>query len=354
MKAIIRRELRSYLRNPLLWIGVILVFLGMYQNLSPYLQIHYFSSDEEIRSIKNSSMADAYISEGWIPSPPERQREMWEEKIRETMVEDMGIEEAQAGTALAEMEDMKIPEACEYLKNTYSYFGAEYWYDETRYYQGTAQEVNAYLEEKMEEHRFSYYFARKFADFGGLYMAFFAMILFAPLFLQDTRRNTYELLHTKPLKARQYVLGKIGGGFLVASLVYGLLNVVYFGLCLIYTRGNGFEINLLDFLGATGIYILPNMLLIVCVYALVSLVFRNPLPAVPLLLLYMIYSNMGGVNEEGIYGYYGRPLAIMVRFPGQFFDTALPPMVVLNQTFLVLAAVSLAVVCIGLWTRRRV
>lgn len=34
-----------------------------------------------------------------------------------------------------------------------------------------------------------------------------------------------------------------------------------------------------------------------------------------------------------MFGYYGRPLAIMVRFPGQFFDTTPPPMALVNQSF---------------------
>ena len=69
---------------------------------------------------------------------------------------------------------------------------------------------------------------------------------------------------------------------------------------------------LTDFLVASCFYILPNMLMIVSVYSLISLLFKSPLPAVPFLFLYIVYS-MGSRNAEGIYGYYGRPLAIMVR-----------------------------------------
>lgn len=69
---------------------------------------------------------------------------------------------------------------------------------------------------------------------------------------------------------------------------------------------NGFEVNLTDFLVATGLYILPNMLMIVCVYGLISLLLKNLLPAVPFWILYMVYSNTGNRNVEGVYGYYGR------------------------------------------------
>ena len=137
-------------------------------------------------------------------------------------------------------------------------------------------------------------------------------------------------------------------------VVLAILNLVFWIICCIFTGSSGFEVNLIDFLLATGLYILPNMLMIVCVYALISLLFKNPLPAVPLLILYMIYSNMGSRNAEGIFGYYGRPLAIMVRFPGQFFDTTPPPMAMMNQSFLILASVGVFLLCVWLWKKRKV
>lgn len=69
---------------------------------------------------------------------------------------------------------------------------------------------------------------------------------------------------------------------------------------------------------------------------------------------YIKHSNMGSRNVNGIYGYYGRPLAIMVRFPDGFFETAPPPMLLLNQCFLILAAVCLLFISMQIWKRRRV
>lgn len=184
-------------------------------------------------------------------------------------------------------------------------------------------------------------------------MGFFATIMLSVLFLQDTRKHTYELLHTKTVSAGKYVAGKVGAGFSICLFTLALLNLLFWILCLLYTRSSGFEVRIWDFLMASALYILPNMLMIVCVYALISLAFKTPLPGVPLLILYMVYSNMGGENAEGVYGYYGRPLAIMVRFPGEFFDTAPPPRVLLNQSFLVLASIALICISMQLWRRRR-
>lgn len=163
-----------------------------------------------------------------------------------------------------------------------------------------------------------------------------------------------ELLHTKPISAGSYLSGKVGGGFVVCLITLASLNLIFFGICLIATSDRGFEVHLTDFLLASVFYILPNMLMIVSVYSLISLLFKSPLPAVPLLFLYIVYSNMGSRNAEGIYGYYGRPLAIMVRFPGRFFDTAPPPMALLNQSFLILAAICIFFLTMQIWKSRRV
>ena len=104
----------------------------------------------------------------------------------------------------------------------------------------------------------------------------------------------WEWIFWKPVSAGAYVIGKLAGGFTVCLIALGILNV--------------FEVHFQDFLAADCLYILPNMLMIVCIYSLISIWFKNPLPALPLLILHMVYSNMGSRNAEGVFGYYGRPL----------------------------------------------
>lgn len=357
MQAIIRREIRNYLKHPLFWLGVLIVIFGVYQNVRPYLMIHYVTSEEEVKEMIEDHpepVPDRDVTEGYIPTKEEDRRRMWEEGLLESLVDDFQMDQAQAETVIRETRKLNIREASEYLEKEYHYYNALYTYEDTAYHQGTMEEINAYISDKLGQKSFSYYFSRKFADFSGLYMVFYASVMLAALFWQDTRKNTYELLHTKSVSAGAYVLGKIAGGFLVCLLVLGILNLVFWSACLIMTKGSGFEVKLTDFLGATGLYILPNVLMIVCVYGLVSLLFKNPLPAVPLLILYMIYSNLGSTNADGMFGYYGRPLAIMVRFPGRFFDTAPPPMAMVNQSFLVLASMGILFLCVQIWNRRRI
>lgn len=353
MKAIIKRDLKNYSKNPIFWIGLIMVVILAYQDLKPYLDIHYVQSDYKTGRM---NISDIEITDGYVPSTREQQRTMWEEYICKALVKDLKESQQEAQSVIEKMKDMKIQDACSYLEENYHYYGAYYAYEDLAYHPGSAQEINQYIDDRLSEHSFFYYFSKKFADFGGLYMGFFATFLLAFLFLQDMRKNTYELLHTKPVRAWEYIIGKVCGGFLTVLSVLAVLNIVFAILCTVTVKSAGFHMNLSDVLclpAATAIYILPNMVMIVSIYAIVALLFKNPLPAVPLLLLYMVYSNMGSRAADGSFGYYGRPLAIMVRFPGYFFETTPPPLVLFNQTFLLIASVILITLAIRIWRRRK-
>lgn len=353
MQSILKREVKNYMKNPLLWLGIAIGVLMVFQNVGPYLGIHYLEEGETIVNDYPETCRDGDVFEGYVPTKKGLRREMWEERIREVLISEFEMDNAEAQSVIDEMKEMDFKTACAHLEG-YGFYDAYYEYENTAYHKGTREEINSYIAEKLENRPFSYYFSRKFADFAGLFMGFFATVLLSVLFMQDTRRDTYELLHTKPVSAGKYLLGKVGGGFMVCLVTLAALNLIFFGLCLVSVKNSGFEVHLTDFLLSTCFYILPNMLMIVSVYSLISLLFKSPLPAVPLLLLYMVYSNMGSRNAEGLYGYYGRPLAIMVRFPGGFFDTAPPPMALMNQSFLILAAVGIIFLSAQIWKRRRV
>jgi len=354
MLTIAKREIKNYLKNPLFLIGVILVVLGVWQQLAPYLTTRYLSPEDSIVNDYPETVHSAEPYEGYIPTPETERREIWNRLLRESFIVNFEMSPAEADAVIDTLKNQSIPDACSYLEEHCHYFGADHLYAQTAYRKGTNDEINAYLDDVLKDHPFSFYFSRKFADFAGLFMGFFATIMLSVLFIQDTRKHTYELLHTKPISAGNYVVGKVLGGFAVCLIVLVLLNLVFYAACLICTGENGFVIRLLDFIMASCRYILPNMFIIVCIYALIALLFKNPIPAMPLLFLLIVYSNMGGRNADGVYGYYGRPLAIMVRFPGALFDAAEPPMARLNQCFLLIASACIILFSIRLWRRRRI
>ena len=156
MKAIIKRNLKNYLKNPIFWIGLIVVLISMYQTLAPYLSIHYVKPDETFRKVKMASDGD--VMEGCIPATPDKERELWEKeivKILQDTENGFGMSEVEAEAVISEMKQMKITEACQYLKTEYHFNGANYVYEDVSWYQGSPEEVNRYIRENLDKHPFS-------------------------------------------------------------------------------------------------------------------------------------------------------------------------------------------------------
>lgn len=355
MFIILKREVKNYLKNPVLWIGLIIVIFLLYQNLGSYLKLHYVRSESELEEVHIENKADADISEGYIPSAKNKQWELASKKIKDSFVESLGYSEKQAQAVInkLEKENMTEAEMSAYLVKNYDFYGADQIFQDTQTFKATKKEMNSYLNLKLRQKPFTYYFARKFADFAGLCMGFFAAVLLAFLFIRDTKRDTYEMLHTKPVSAVSYIMGKVLGGFLTLMIILTILNMIFGTLCAVYGWRAGFPVRIWDLLWASLLYIVPNMLMIVSVYTAAAVIFKNPLPAAPLLFLYMIYSNMGSIGPDGQYGYYGKPLAVMVRFPGKFFETAPPPGAFINQIILILASAMLIFSAAAVWKKWR-
>ena len=191
-----------------------------------------------------------------------------------------GFSRQEADHVMKEIQNMDVKTASEFLESQYGYYNAIYAYEDLEIHKGTAEEINHYIERKLSEHSFSWYFA-KIYGFCRIAYGFFATVLLSFLFIQDTRKNTYELLHTKPVTAIQYICGKIISGFISMLGVLVILNVIFFMLCLKTSLESGFPVTPIDFCVNSLIYIVPNLLMICCVYTITALIFKNPLPAAP-------------------------------------------------------------------------
>lgn len=352
-KIIIIRELKNYIKNPLFYIGAILVFLGVSQQVMPWLGLEYFTDSSEIREFDIENVADGDILDGYIPASEAEQKAAGLERLRHILQEGFLMSQSEAKAVLLEVGGMTMPQICDYLEEHYSYRD-EWLFKQYENLPGTVETINAYMTTKLEQENYTVCFSKKYTDFLGTYMFFYAVVLLAFLFIRDMRKDCYELLHTKPLKAWQYVVGKIGGGMLAMLSVVFVITLIYDILSVAHGRSAGFPVAFTDIWIPVLLYVVPNLLIVGCVFAVIALIFKNPLPAVPLLLVYAVYSNLGSVGPDGFYGYYGRIGAAIVRFPGMFFVTSAPPMAAANQMGLLAAAVMLMAVCSVIWKRRRI
>ena len=185
MIAIFKREVKNYLKRPLFWIGIVLVIYGVFDATSEYLTTHYLAQGEEIVNDYPDAIHSGDVYEGYIPANPEKHRELWHEKLKQVLMDEFEKSSSEAQAVIVKLEDMDLEEAYTYLEKEYDWYGTRYLYEDTTYYKGSPEEMNAYLDKKLETKTFSFYYSRKFADFTGLFMGFFATILLSVLFLQD-------------------------------------------------------------------------------------------------------------------------------------------------------------------------
>ena len=357
MKTIIYMEIKRYLQNPIFYIGAILVILGVYVNVSPYLGIHYFNRESEIHTLKeHSELADADIMDGYIPTTKEEQYEIGIHKIGQIMVDELGYNQSQKEELISKLiqSNMSFMEVAEYMEANYSFRSANTYFYDSAMKQANVEEANDYINQSLHKQNYSSYFSRKYTDYFSINILFYAILMFAFLFIRDSKRDMYELLHTKPMKARDYIMGKIMGGMVALGIVVVVSTMFFDVLVMLHGKAVGFPVSFWDLWISVALLIIPNLLMVISVYTLITVLFKSPLPAVPALILYMIYSNMGTRLENGSYGYKIRQLAIFVRFPNIFFETVIPQQAVWNQMILLLASVIIILLSIGIWKRRRV
>lgn len=353
MKAIICREFKNYMKNPLYWAGIIILVVSIYSCLSGYLDIHLFSSSQEAEQLKEVSSTDADVMNGYIPTTAEEQIDIGLKNIKQIFVDSYDMSEQEAEQAIQDVkaQNLSIASTIEYLENEYQFYDGKAVFIEAEQKKATSDELNEYIESRLSEHSYAYYFTKKYVDFTGFHVAFFSGILLAFLFIRDMKKDTYELLHTKPVSAGGYVLGKYLGGILPLSLAVLIITTIFTILC----QMNELQTNIIDSIGnmliGTALYVMPTVLITTGIYVLISLLFRNPLPALPLILAYIVYSNMGSYDVNGNYGFYGQILGMLFRFEGNFFETEVLPVFLLNQ--IVLLFLTVLFISIGIWRWRK-
>lgn len=165
---------------------------------------------------------------------------------------------------------MSILEIAEYLKTNYSYHSAEYEFYDVEMKKATIEEANSYIEIALKQKTYTDYFSRKYADYFGLNIIFYAILMLAFLFMKDTKKNIYELLHTKPFTAWQYIAGKIIDGMTAMIFVVISNTAIFDFLVLRHGIASGFPVSFWNLWFAIILYVLPNLFMVVCVYTLVA------------------------------------------------------------------------------------
>jgi len=297
--------------------------------------------------------------DGYIPYTEKEKKNVYNKGFK-TLKESLKVAfhktDKEAETIVQELKKKQftIKEIGKYMKKKYGYENAESLFVTEPTKKGTVGSVNNYIKQRFNEHSYSYYISLKFVDYMAVEIGFFCIILFCFSYINDTKKDIYELLHTKPIKPASYVFGKVIGSTSVMIAVIILISFLFNFIVMIHANKAHLPYEYWDLWRMVGVMLFPVVFSISAIYLFLSILCKNSLPAVPIILLYIIYSNMGTIGDDGIYGYSIKPVSLIVRFADLFLENILSARVVLNQFCILAFALLCCLLSTYLWKRRRV
>ncbi|KSV60601.1 ABC transporter permease subunit [Acetivibrio ethanolgignens] len=345
---ILKNQIKSYYKNIFFYIGIIIVALITYFNCAKYINLHYVENENELEKIYQVDSEG--IVAGRIPTTYSEKLESIYKDLREMGYSQEDVEEMRSHIEENSLDFREIYEYFEKDKGmTNISVEFEWKYSEKK---GTMKEVNELLSEYLSQGIFSEKISNKFTDFMNLYLAMITILISVFLFRNELRKDTYELLHTKSFKASNYILSKVFGQ--VAAIILACI-VVLIGLtiCSMRTANNlHVDYNILCLFWRFVMFCIPTIIYISSFSCLSSLIFKTPVPAIPILFLQVLYSNTGSRASDGSFIYVVRPLSLLTRFPGDLFKTVVKKEMYYNGILLLLVSFIILIAAIQLWKRR--
>lgn len=351
---VVKNEVKWLLKNPLYYIGIVIVFVSIYNNCSVYFSINYFEKDAIIED-SNKTIGDVDFYDGYLPASEEEQYQQGLLILEDILLNEFHLDSTTVESDLQTIKDQNMTpmEIQKLMSEKYNFLNAQTSFFQAAMKKGTVDELNDYLSTCLEKENYTSYFARKYSDYLGVLIAMYSIVLLAFICINDYKKDMHELLHTKPIKSSKYILGKIVGGVFAIMIAVSVITVVFDIIVCIIGNSHGFSINFFDIWYTTIIFNLPIVCYICSAYVFIASIFKTPFSAIPLLLLQLLYSNLGSVNANGIYGYMLKPFAILVRFPEAFFSTKISSIAYINQGLLMIIAIIFACGGIYQWQRRK-
>ena len=85
--------------------GILFILYGLFQILSPYLDVHYFHSKQEVQQTKPESLADADIMDGYVKSTEKERIDLAAKKIQSMIVKEFGEDAENVRETLKEIRE---------------------------------------------------------------------------------------------------------------------------------------------------------------------------------------------------------------------------------------------------------
>lgn len=354
---LIKKEFSFLLRNPIIYLGALLMAGIVFWRVSPYWNFynHLQKPDAEVIYSDGGDVID-----GYIPTPQEELYETTLGTLQEYLVTDYGFTKEEAAAEIKKVKEWEILDIAAYFKEQYGIAGVRSMFMERSYHSATREEMDVYLQETFGVNGKKAYtkeVAYKYADYLGISSILFVILVFVLLLYKDMKKDIYTLIHAKPLSAITFLGAKLVAGL---GVVFGAtmpLTLIMNLLTMKAGIAHGLSVHFADFWVTVLLFHVPGILATGSLIILISLLFCNTIPAIPAMLLYYLYCNIGSYDSVlgSWYGYHyqAKIFAIFTRFPLLFGANEFPKGGMFNIFFLLLVTFFALIGSVKIWERRR-
>lgn len=184
------------------------------------------------------------------------------------------------------------------------------------------EETKLYVDNELKKEAYSAYFSRRFANLFGTICILYILMIFPFIFENDFKNNMWDLLHSKAIKPAKYVLGKTLGSLLSVSMVIIIITGIF--SVWLQIKGSSFiiPINFLDIWKYTAWWIFPSIFYATFLLVSLSISFRTGIAAIPIYIIYFLWSSMPSRLNDGSMYLPVNPFFIYVRYQELFFEDA--------------------------------
>lgn len=359
MTAIIKYNIKRMISNPLFWVLTILAGAAIFASMWKYCSsFGYLKEDVSIIDSQHLEHRGE-VTDGYIPrSDKEINDQLMEqyESLANIMVSFLGYPEKETYETMEYLKNsqLSLVEQNKYLDEKYHTREISFYYL-SRMKKSTVQEANQYMKSMFRKHSYTYYVSFKYAEQAATYIYLLCIIVFAFSFYSETKKDVYELLHTKPFAKGAYVMGKIISNLLVGLIPLGIITLAYDVVLVIHASREHLPFHIWDIWLAVLLLVLPVLFFFSALYMLISLIFMNSIPAVAISIA-LFYSSAMGFPDDNVtrFDYLLHPFGLVAYFPYSIFFGQYTYQLVLNFLGVFFLGIVLSVFSEILWQKRRV
>lgn len=351
----IKTKVISIIKNPIYAIGLIVMLVFLYMQCGSYLNINYMPDNSQIMPVDREMLGDADVMDGYIPMTEEEYFNERMNHLRDDLIEHVGMDEKKANELIDTALNMDQHDAMEYLEKECQFMADIHGYFSSGngIKLGTVTEINKYIFEALDREDYMDYLGRKYIDYLGTIFMFFCIIIYPFYYAYDSKKDIYELLHTKPISSKKYIITQVLGGFLVGIIAVVVITLIAQGFLFFSKERFDFAISTVKIWKYTLWEMIPAIIYISSVFLFFSILFKTPLPAIPFIFIQILYSNSGVTSANGSFIYKHRIGSIMIRYPKLFFETHLSENFYVKQLFLLALGVIVMITSVVLWEKKR-